>query len=78
MGLGFLPSRESMYIEVQKWTALRQLDTLQGLCNSCVYKTFDIILAKVCRMCVIRKGILWIQTESRCDRLVCDRLPTAS
>lgn len=77
MGLGFLPNRESMCSEVEKWTALGKIDTLQGLCNSCVYKAFDIILAQECRMCVIRKGILWIQAENRRERLVDDRLMTA-
>jgi hypothetical protein len=77
MGLGFLPNRESMCSEVEKWTALKNIDTLQRLCNSCVYKAFDIILAQECRMCVIRKGILWIQAENQREKLVDDRLITA-
>lgn len=76
MGLGFLPNRESMCIEVEKWISLGKVDTLQALCNSCVYKIFDVLLAQECRMCVIRKGILWIQARNRSESPVGDRLLT--
>jgi len=63
MGIGFLPNKESMGIEVKKWTARRKLETLVGLCNSCIYKAFDILLAQECRTCEIRKGIHWILND---------------
>ena len=65
MGLGFLPKRDSMCKEIEQWTALRKLDALLGLCNCCIYKTFDYILAEECRMCMIRKGILLIINEKK-------------
>ncbi len=65
MGLGFLPKRDAMCKEIERWTALRKLDTLLGLCNCCIYKTFDYILAQECRMCSVRKGIQEILTEKK-------------
>jgi hypothetical protein len=65
MGLGFLPKRDSMCKEIEQMTALRKLDTLLSLCNCCIYKTFDYILAEECRMCMIRKGILLIINEKK-------------
>ncbi len=65
MGLGFLPKRDSMCKEVEQWTILKKLDRLLGLCNCCMYKTFDYILADECRMCTIRKGILKIIQEKQ-------------
>ncbi len=63
MGLGFLPKRDAMCKEIEQWTTLRKLDTLLGLCNCCIYKTFDYILSDECRMCNVRKGIQKILTE---------------
>lgn len=74
MSIGFLPDRESMYLEVEKWTAQGNSDTLEGLCNSCVYKTFDMILAQECRMCAVRKGLVLIRTENRRQKIAVDRL----
>lgn len=65
MSLGFLPKRDSMFKEIEQWTALRKLETLLDLCNCCIYKTFDYILADECRMCMIRKGILLIINEKK-------------
>jgi len=57
MALGFLPSREAMCREVECWIAQQDVDTLLRLCNCCIYKTFDLILAGECRICIIRNGI---------------------
>ncbi len=65
MSLGFLPKRDSMCKEIEQWTILKKLDRLLGLCNCCVYKTFDYILADECRMCTIRQGILLIVKEKQ-------------
>ncbi len=77
MGLGFLPKRDSMCKEIEQWTVLRKLDTLLGLCNCCMYKTFDYILADECRMCTIREGILLIVKEKQCAGSQSDELPAA-
>ncbi len=58
MIMGFLASQDSMYHEIEQWIALGRLNTLMSLCNCCVYKVFDFILAPECRMCIIRKGIV--------------------
>ncbi len=65
MSIGFLASQDSMCQEIERWVGLGQLDTLIGLCNCCVYKVFDLILAPECRMCIIRKGIVLLTKERK-------------
>ncbi len=72
MNLSFLPNRktlrqerETMREEIEQWIALRKLDTLLGVCNSCMYKVFDFILTQECRTCTVRDGILRITKEEQ-------------
>jgi hypothetical protein len=60
MALGFLPHRDRMLREIDHWITLRRLDTLQGICDSCVYSMFDFILTRECRTCSVRMGMLAI------------------
>ena len=49
---------------------------LRSLCNCCVFKVFDFILAPECRMCVIRKGIVCIANEGKKDISDCGEMQT--
>jgi len=61
---------------VEQWIALKRLDMLRSLCNCCVFKVFDFILAPECRMCVIRKGIVCIANEGKKDISDCGEMQT--
>jgi hypothetical protein len=63
MALGFLPNKEGMSREIELWIAHKEVDILLSLCNCCIYKAFDLILARECRSCAIRQGILSIVSE---------------
>ncbi len=66
MELGFFPSRQNMYKEVQQWIALNKLEMLLGLCNCCTYKEFGYTMTHHCRNCHVRFGILKLtQKEMR-------------
>lgn len=64
MGLGFVPSRETMVKQIEQWVALRKMDTLLSVCECCIFKTFDFILTQECRSCAVRKGILHLMDEA--------------
>ncbi len=57
MSLGFFPSRESIYKEVQQWIATNKLEMLLGLCNCCTYKAVGHMASHQCRSCSVRAGI---------------------
>jgi hypothetical protein len=58
MDLSFLPDRQNMYKEVQQWIMLKKLDMLLGLCNCCTNKVFGQMMARHCRTCHVRNGIV--------------------
>jgi hypothetical protein len=57
MSVGFFPSRESMYKEIQLWIATNKLEMLMSLCNCCTYKALECTAAHRCRSCHVRRGI---------------------
>jgi len=57
MSVGFFPSPEGMYKEIQQWIATNKLEMLMGLCNCCTYKALEYTDAHQCRTCSVRKGV---------------------
>jgi len=65
MELGFSPSRQNMYKEIQQWIALNKVEMLLGLCNCCSYKVFGCTAEHQCRACHVRNGILRITRREK-------------
>jgi effector-binding domain-containing protein len=65
MSVGFFPSRESMYKEIQQWIATNKLEMLMSLCNCCAYKALEYTGAYRCRSCHVRKGIIELTHEDK-------------
>jgi hypothetical protein len=69
MALGFLLNKERMLKEIDQWTALRRIDTPQSICDCCVYRMFDFILVRECRLCSVHMGMLSIMNTGKQEAL---------
>jgi hypothetical protein len=65
MSVGFFPSRESLYKEIQQWIATNKLEMLMSLCNCCTYKALEYTGAHQCRSCNVRKGVIKLTREEK-------------
>jgi hypothetical protein len=65
MSVGFFPSRESMYKEIQLWILTNKLEMLMSLCNCCTYKALEYTGAYRCRSCNVQKGIRKLTREDK-------------
>jgi hypothetical protein len=59
MELGFLPHPNCCLLrEIDTMMSLRRLDVLESICDCCIYRRFEFILARECRSCSVRAGML--------------------
>ena len=74
MSVGFFPSRESMYKEIQLWIATNKLEMLMSLCNCCTYKDLECTAAHQCRSCSVRTGIIKTARVEKCEAVEDEKL----